>query len=77
MTTYELALTLDKEQRARMAEAGILSASIERYICIYEMYLLFLARGLSKMEIYAAISEKCFTCEENVRKIIQKMQKEV
>lgn len=77
MNTYELALTLEPEQRARMAEAGILSASIERYIYIYELYLLFQARGLSKMETYAAISEKCCTCEENVRKIIQKMQKEV
>ncbi len=76
MTTYELAISLDPEQRAQMAKAGILSASIERYIYIYELYLSLQASGKSKMETYACISEKCFTCEENVRKIIAKMQKQ-
>lgn len=77
MTTYELAVSLYPEQRAKMAEAGILSASIERYIYIYELYISLQKSGIAKMEIYSHISQKCFTCEENVRKIIQKMQKEV
>ena len=39
MTVYELALILSPETRAQMAKAGILSASIDRYIFIYELFL--------------------------------------
>lgn len=76
MTVYELALTLTPEQRERMTKVGILAASVDRYIYIYELFLEYQARGFSKMESYTEISRKCFTCEENVRKIVQKMQKE-
>lgn len=77
MTVYELATSIPLERRKMMTDAGILNASAERYISIYEKFLQLQARGVSKMESYAEVSRECFTCEENVRKVIQKMQKEV
>lgn len=76
MTVYELASSMPKEQRRQMVEAGILSHSIERYIYIYEMWLSLLAQGMPKMDAYTTISMRCYTSEENVRKIIRKMGKE-
>lgn len=76
ITVYELAKSMPKEQRRQMAEAGILSPSIERYIYIYEMWLALLAGGMAKMDAYTEISMRCYTSEENVRKIIRKMSKE-
>lgn len=60
-----------------MSEAGILSASVESYMYIYEMFVQFTADGVSVMDAYAEISRKCYTCEENVRKIIRRMQREI
>lgn len=76
MTVYELASSMPKEQRRQMVEAGLLFASIERYIYIYEMWLALLAGGMPKMDAYTEISMRCYTSEENVRKIIRKMSKE-
>lgn len=73
MTTYELAISVPREERNRMVAAGIMSRSIERYIYIYEMFSQSVNSGHSKMDAYAEVSVKCFTCEDNVRKIIQKM----
>lgn len=76
MTVYDLASAMPKEQRRQMVDAGLLSPSIERYIYIYEMWLNLLADGHAKMDAYAVISMRCYTSEENVRKIIRKMAKE-
>lgn len=77
MTIYELAVSVPREIRDRMAVAGILCSSIERYIYIYEMFNRSVNNGRSKMDAYAEVSVKCFTCEDNVRKIIQRMNKQV
>jgi hypothetical protein len=77
MTVYELATSIPPEQRRMMTDAGILNASTERYIAIFEKFAEFRASGLSKMESYAEVSHSCFTCEENVRKIIKRMEKKV
>lgn len=74
-TVYELAVSMPKEQRRQMVGAGLLSPSIERYIYIYEMWLGLLRDGYPKMDAYTAISMRCYTSEENVRKIIRKMSK--
>lgn len=76
MTVYELAISMPKEQRRQMTDAGLLFASIERYIYIYEMFMSCINVGYSKMDAYTAVSIKCFTSEENVRKIIRKMSKD-
>lgn len=76
-TVYELAASMPKEQRRQMVGAGLLAPSIERYIYIYELWLSLLRDGYAKMDAYTAISMRCYTSEENVRKIIRKMSKEV
>lgn len=77
MTTYELALSIDTPTRQRMVAAGILPYSLERHIYIYEQFTRCLASGMSKMDAYIFVGEKTFTSDENVRKIVAKMQKEV
>lgn len=76
MTTYELTKTLTADQIKTFTKAGILKSNISRYIYIYEMWTSLISRGLSKMDAYDEIGVKCFTCEENVRKIVSFMQKE-
>ena len=48
-----------------------------RYVFIYEKFVRLLKEGFGTMEAYAEISQTCFTSEENVRKIIRKMQSEI
>ena len=56
-----------------MARAGLLSPDTERNIYIYELWLSLIAQGVRKMDAYTNISERCYTSEDNVRKIIKKM----
>lgn len=77
MTTYELAKTLTQAQREAMSQAGILSPNLTRYMFIYEMWMSLIEEGKTKTEAYYEIGQRCFTCEENVRKIVYRMQKEV
>lgn len=77
MTVYELAMTIPAERRESLALCGIVGRSLERYIYIYGLYLKKVAEGESRMQAYTDISSECFTSEENVRKIVRKMQQEV
>lgn len=77
MTTYELAKTLTPVQREEMSQAGILVPNLSRYMYIYEMWKALIAEGKTKTEAYFEIGQRCYTCEENVRKIVYRMQKEV
>lgn len=77
MTVYELAKTLDKKSIECMSKNGILSSNLCRDIYIYELWNKLLASGKSKTDAYYEIGIKCFTCEENVRKIVRKMSREV
>lgn len=77
MTAYELTISIDKDTRTRLAAAGILWRSIERDMHIYERFIALRGEGRSKRDCYMAIGEKTFTSAENVRKIVEKMQKEV
>lgn len=76
MTTYELAKTMTAEQVESFTRAGLLKANVGRYIYIYEMWTSLLSEGLSRMSAYEEIGRRCFTCEENVRKIVSYMQRE-
>lgn len=76
MTTYQLTKTLTAEQMETFTRAGILKSNVSRYVYIYEMWTELLRMGRSKMEAYDEIGRKCFTCEDNVRKIVSYMQKE-
>ena len=75
MTTYELAKTLGKEQMESLAKNGILAPNICRYVYIYEMWRDFVSSGMSKVEAYSETGRRCYTSDENIRKIIYKMQK--
>ena len=77
MTAYELAKSIPPQDREQYIRAGILYPNINRYIYIYELFQYELARCGVKKEAYLRVGEKCFTCEENVRKIIQRMSREV
>lgn len=76
MTTYELAKTLTEDQVKDFTRAGLLKANVGRYIYIYELWVGLLSDGLTRMDAYEEIGRRCFTCEENVRKIVSYMQKE-
>lgn len=77
MTAYELAISIPKERRQQMAAAGIYSKSVERYIYIYEMFLRLIDEGKPKMEAYMVTSMRCYTSEDNVRKIIRMMSRDI
>ena len=72
-TLYEVVTEIPKEKRKEMARVGLISPSIERNIYIYELWLSLLSQGVRRMDAYTTISERCYTSEDNVRKIIQKM----
>lgn len=72
-TLYEMAISIPKEKRREMAQVGLISPNIERYIVIYELWLSLRQQGVRRMDAYTSISERCYTSEDNVRKIIQKM----
>lgn len=77
MTVYELAMTIPAERRASLALCGIVGKSLERYIYIYELYLKKTGGGESRMQAYTDISQECYTSEDNVRRIVRKMQQEI
>lgn len=77
MTTYELAKSIDEATRKKMVDAGMLPYSLNRHIAIYEQFVRAVSDGMSKMDAYIVIGQKTFTSDENVRKIVAKMQKEV
>lgn len=76
-TAYDIIISIPKEKRKEMARAGLLSPDTERNIYIYELWLSLIAQGVRKMDAYTNISERCYTSEDNVRKIIKKMSAEV
>lgn len=75
MTTYELAKSIPADMRKKLSDSGLMPQSVERHLYIYECYAGLIASGLSKMDAYERVSCKCFTSVENVRKIIQKMDR--
>lgn len=77
MTTYELAKTMKDTDLARLERAGIVSRNIRRYVYIYEQVQIEIKNGHSKRDAYMLVGERVFTCDENVKKIVQKMEKEV
>lgn len=77
MTTYELATSIPRERRDRMVASGLLPRSIERDIYIFELFGRIVADGSPKMDAYTRVSIKCYTCEENVRRIVRRMNREV
>ena len=76
MTTYELAISIPKEQRDRMVASGLLSRSIERDLRVYELFRHIVKIGTPKMDAYTRVSIECCTCEENVRRIVRRMNRE-
>lgn len=77
MTTYELAKSMKETDLARFERAGIVSRNIRRYVYIYEQVQKEIKAGHSKREAYSIVGERCFTCDENVKKIVQKMERNV
>lgn len=76
MTTYELAISIPKERRDRMVASGLLPRSVERDIYIRELFNRIVEGGTPKMDAYTQVSIKCHTCEENVRRIVRRMNRE-
>lgn len=76
MTVYELVKTLNEDSRSRLMSAGIISRSVEKHIAICELFINLTREGMPRMQAYSEISERCFTSEDNVRKIVQKFCRE-
>lgn len=76
MTTYELAISIPKEQRDRMIASGLFVRSIERDLRVYELFRRIVGDGTPKMDAYTRVSIECCTCEENVRRIVRRMNRE-
>jgi len=77
MSVYETIKTMPDGQRERLLAAGIIPRQWERYIAIYEYVLLLQRGGMKAMDAYERAGERYFTCLENIRVIVRKMNKQV
>ncbi len=77
MTVYELAVSVPEGKRAELTAAGLMPATVERYVYVYRAVRERLAAGDSKMDAYETVSQKCYTSVENVRKIVRKMEEQI
>lgn len=74
ITVYDIAKTLPQEYRAKLAEAGLMSANAERDLAIYETFCFLLSQGVPRMQCYEELADMFFTNGENVRKIVSKLK---
>lgn len=76
MTAYELFRTIDPARVNELVRAGIVSEEWRRAAKIYE-YWQECCKGTGRMDAYDLTGQKFFMSDENVRKIIRRLQKEV
>lgn len=77
MRVIDILRAMDPQRRRALASLGIFPASIERDIQICDLMDGYAEKGLRKLDAYAEIGRRCFTCDENVRKILRRMNAEI
>ena len=77
MKRFELIKSVPKEQLNKLIDSGIISNKYVRYMLIYNEIESLLRSGVKKMDAYIKVGAKCYTDEDNVRKIYRYMCEEI
>ena len=72
MTIYELLQTIEPEQLNRMVRAGIITPEWRRSLRVYN-YFTEQCQYTGKMDAYDLTGQKFYMSDENVRKIIRRL----
>lgn len=73
MTTYDLLKTIDRTQLNKLVRAGIIAQEWRRAVLIYEYYQ-EQCKCTGKMDAYDLTGQKFYMSDENVRKIVRRLQ---
>lgn len=76
MTIYELMKSIEPSKLSALVGAGIIPPEWKRAVSVYEHYLK-LCSTHGKMDSYDLTGERFFMSDENVRRIVRKMKREV
>lgn len=76
MTTYELLKTIETGKLNTLVKAGIISPEWRRSVQVYD-YFAEMCKTTGRMDAYDLTGQKFYMSDENVRKIIRKLQAQV
>lgn len=76
MTTYELIKTIDTGKLNTLVRAGIVSPEWRRSVQVYD-YFNEMCKTMGRMDAYDLTGQRFYMSDENVRKIIRKLQTQV
>ncbi len=77
MTVYELINGIPDNEFDKYIKAGIVSSKWKRYMDIFEYFTERVKNGDGRMQVYLDASDKFFMNEDNIRKVISTMKREV
>jgi hypothetical protein len=75
MTTYDLLRTIEPTRMNEFVRAGIIAQEWRRSVRVYE-YFMECCKKTGKMDAYDLTGEKFCMSDENVRKIIRRLNAE-
>lgn len=73
MTTYELIKTIEPNKLNTLVRAGIVSPEWRRSVLVYD-YFIEMCKTTGRMDAYDLTGQKFYMSDENVRKIVRKLQ---
>lgn len=76
MTTYELIKTIEQSKLNALVRAGIISPEWRRSVLVYD-YFIEMCKTTGRMDAYDLTGQKFYMSDENVRKIVRKLQVQV
>ena len=77
MKRYELIKSVPAEKLSKLIDSGVISPKYIRYMQVHSAVETLLRKGVKKMDAYIQVGAKCYTDEDNVRKIYRYMCEEV
>lgn len=77
MKRYELIRTVSAEKLAKLIESGIISRKYIHYMQVHSAVETLLKQGVKKMDAYIKVGARCYTDEDNVRKIYRYMCEDI
>lgn len=76
MTTYDLLKTIDPNRLNTLVRVGIIAQEWRRAVHIYD-YFQQMCKTTGRMDAYDLTGQKFYMSDENVRKIVRRLQAEV
>lgn len=73
MTTYELIKAIEPSKLNALVRAGIISPEWRRSVLVYD-YFIEMCKTTGRMDAYDLTGQKFYMSDENVRKIVRKLQ---